>query len=171
MRFLLHLGMLAVSVLPVAAAETIWHFYPGDPAGGSLAVIEKGEIESPEPHWEFALGCYPGTDWTMTVAGIDPAKLGAAITAGEPPMFSLVVDGEVGGRGLGSYFPSITFGQMFGEWEYQYLIDKGTIDEMSAASSLGVSGTGVEVAYPGEGFKEGIAALRDACGKLEMMSR
>jgi hypothetical protein len=158
--------LLPVFSAPAAAADLIWHLYAAE-AGGTLAVMEQSELESPEPYWPLALQCNPGENWTMTVAGIDGKLLGAAISAGEPPMFSFIVDGEDAGHGLGGYSPTIAFSEMFGEWEYSVPISLDTIRSFSDIATLAITGTGLDMKLPTDGLDAAINKFIAICAPLQ----
>ncbi|MBZ0228613.1 MAG: hypothetical protein K8F58_09220 [Bauldia sp.] len=151
---------------PAAADELVWQFYPAEP-GGTLAVMDKGELESPEPYWRFALQCIPGEEWTMTVAGIDAAALGAAIAESGPAVLSLTAEGAPGGGDYSGLFPELRFGEMYGEWEYLVPIGLDTLKTLATAKSLAVTGTGIDLKLPEGGMAEGFASLVGACAALE----
>ena len=67
---------------------------------------------------------------------------------------------------LSGYFPEITFGQMFGEWEYSFPFDLITLDDLGAAGSLAVTGTGVDFALPSDGTVKAFAAFKALCATL-----
>ena len=153
--------------MPALADDLVWQLYRDDGPGGTLAVMDKGELESPEPYWHLAFQCIPGEDWTMIVGDIDTSALAAVINDDGPAEVSFVVDGELGGHGLGGYFPDIRFGEMFGEWEYWIPLDLDMLRQLAAAKTLAIKGTGVDHALPSEGLAETFGKFVDACTKLE----
>lgn len=144
----------------------VWRVYPIEDGGGSLAALAADEVDSPEPYWRFAMSCIPGEPWDVTVSGIDAAALGAAITGGEPVQVAVTADGDPDKVLLSGYFPEITFGEMFGEWEYSFSFDLVALDDLSAAGSLAVSGTGVAFALPSEEAGPAFAEFRALCAAL-----
>ena len=160
---------LSLAGVPAAAEELVWQFYPAE-AGGSLAVMDRSELESPEPYWHLAFLCIPGEDWTMTVAGIDAAALGAAIAGSGPAVLSLKAEGAPGGGDYGGLFPELRFGEMYGEWEYTVTIGPEMLAELGAAKSLSVTGTGIDLKLPAEGMAEAFASLNAACAALPAMT-
>jgi hypothetical protein len=167
MRFALSLAALVALSAAARAEDLVWHLNNGEDGGGTLAVLERSELDSPEPQWRFSLNCYPGEAWEMTVGGVDPKKLGAAIAAGEAVTFGFLVDGAPSDGMLSQFFPDIRFGLMMGEWEYVAPIDPDLLREMGAASGLTVTGTGIELTLPPEGIFEGIEAFRKRCAELD----
>lgn len=156
---------LMLAAAPAAAEELVWHFYPAEP-GGTLAVMDKGELESPEPYWHVAIQCIPGEDWTLTVGVADAAALGAAIAEGGPAVLSLKAEGTPGGGDYGDLFPDLRFGEMYGEWEYTVPVGPEMLAELGAAKSLALTGTGIDLKLPSEGMADAFASLNAACGAL-----
>lgn len=159
------LALAALSLAgPAAADDLVWHFYPAE-AGGTLAVMERSELESPEPYWHVSFQCIPDEDWTLGVADIDAKALAAAIADSGPALVDFAA-GD-GGDGLfGGFFPELFFGQMYGEWEYSVPIDISTLETLAGQKSLRVIGTGVDLKLPEAGMADGFAALITACSAL-----
>lgn len=143
---------LALLFATPALAEDgdVWRVYPVEGRGGSIAALAASEVDSPEPYWRFAMTCIAGERWRATLSGVDAAALGGAIAAGADVQVSVIADGDPNKVPLSGYFPEVTFGQMYGEWEYSIPFDLITLDELGAAASLAVSGTGVDFALPSE---------------------
>ena len=144
----------------------VWRVYPVEGGGGSIAALAASEVDSPEPYWQFAMTCISGEPWRATVSGTDAAALGAAIAAGEAVQVSVIADGDPNKVPLSGYFPEITFGEMFGEWEYRSPSTSITLDDLGAADSLAVTGTGVEFALPSDGTVKAFAAFKALCAAL-----
>ena len=161
-------AMMGFGMATPAFAEDgdVWRVYPVEGGGGSIAALAAAEIESPEPYWRFAMTCIPGEPWNAVVSGIDPAVLGGAITAAEAIQVSVIADGDPNKVPLSGYFPEITFGQMYGEWEFSAPFDLITLDELGAAASLAVSGTGVEFALPTADTARAFAEFKALCAVL-----
>lgn len=157
---------LALAAPAFAQEGDVWRVYPVDGGGGSIAALAASEVDSPEPYWRFTMTCVPGKPWDATVSGIDAAALGAAITGGDAVQVAVTADGDPNKVTLSGFFPAITFGQMYGEWEYSFPFDLITVDEMGSAGSLAVSGTGVEFALPSEETAEAFAEFRGLCAAL-----
>jgi hypothetical protein len=157
----------AVAVASAAAQNgDVWRVYPVDGGGGSIAALAASEIDSPEPYWRFAMNCIPGEPWGATVSGVDAAALGGAIAAGDAVQVSVMADGDPNKIPLSGYSPAISFGEMFGEWEYSFPFDLITLDELGAAGSLAVSGTGVDFALPSAGTNKAFAEFKALCAAL-----
>lgn len=157
---------VALAAPALAQADDIWRVYPLEGGGGSLAALPADEVDSPEPYWRFVMTCIPGEQWTAAVSGVEPAVLGAAIASGEAVQVSIIADGDPDKMPLSGYFPEITFGQMYGEWEYAVPFDLFTLDELEGAGSLAVSGTGVDFALPSAGTAEAFAEFKVRCAAL-----
>jgi hypothetical protein len=162
-RFALAL-LLATPAL--AADGDVWRVYPIEGGGGSLAALPADEVDSPEPYWRFAMTCIPGEPWDATVSGVDAAALGGAIASGDAVQVTVTADGDPNKTPLSGYFPEITFGQMYGEWEYSFPFDLITLDDLGAARSLAVGGTGVDFVLPSEGTAEAFASFKALCAAL-----
>jgi hypothetical protein len=157
------LGLIAPAM---AQGGDVWRVYPVEGGGGSLAALPAAEVDSPEPYWRFVMTCIPGEPWAATVSGADPAALGGAIAAGEAVQVSVVADGDPNKVPLSGYFPEITFGQMYGEWEYSAPFDLITLDELGGAASLAVTGTGVDFALPSADTAQAFAEFKALCAAL-----
>jgi len=157
---------LILTTPALAQDGEVWRVYPVEGGGGSIAALAASEIESPEPYWRFVMTCIPGEPWAATVSGIDPAALGNAIGAGEAVQFSVIADGDPNKVPLSGYFPEITFGQMYGEWEFSASFDLITLDELGGAASLAVSGTGVEFPLPSADTAQAFAEFKALCAVL-----
>ena len=144
----------------------VWRVYPVDGGGGSIAALAVSEVDSPEPYWRFAMTCISGERWRVSVSGVDAAALGGAIAAGDALQVAVTADRDPDKVPLSGYFPEITFGQMYGEWEYSFPFDLITLDELGMAGSLTVSGTGVDFALPSEGTGKAFAAFKALCAAL-----
>ncbi len=144
----------------------VWRVYPVDGGGGSIAALAASEVDSPEPYWRFAMSCIPSEPWEAVVSGIDAAALGQAIASGDAVQVSVIADGDPNRTPLSGYFPEISFGQMYGEWEYSFSFDLITLDELGAAGSLRVTGTGVDFALPSAGTAQAFAELKALCAAL-----
>jgi hypothetical protein len=162
-------AVVGLGLIAPAFAEDgdVWRVYPAEGGGGSLAALPADEVDSPEPYWRFVMTCIPGEPWNAVVSGIDPAVLGGAIAAGETIQVSVIAGGDPNKVSLSGYFPAITFGQMYGEWEYSAPFDLITLDELGgAAGPLAVSGTGIDFALPSAGTAEAFAEFRALCAAL-----
>lgn len=154
-------------IAPAGAQDgDVWRVYPVEGGGGSLVALPADEVESPEPYWRFAMTCIPGEPWNAIVSGIDPAVLGGAIAADEAIQVSVIADGDPNKVSLSGYFPEITFGQMYGEWEFSVPFDLITLDDLGGTASLAVSGTGVGFPLPSEGTAEAFAEFKALCAAL-----
>ena len=160
------LAGVALAAPALAQEGDIWRVYPVEGGGGSLAALAASEVESPEPYWRFAMTCMPGEPGDAVVSGIEPAVLGAAIAAGGELKVAVIADGDPDKTPLSGYFPEITFGQMFGEWEFSVPFDLITLDELGAAETLAVSGTGIDFALPSAGTADAFAEFRALCAGL-----
>jgi hypothetical protein len=165
-------GLAATAVLlalfrsAFAQDGDVWRVYPVEGGGGSIAALPASDVDSPEPYWRFAMTCIPGEAWDATVSGADPAILGAAIASGDAVQVSVIADGDPNKVPLSGYFPEITFGQMYGEWEYSFPFDLITLDELGAAKSLTVSGTGVAFDLPPADTAKAFAEFKALCASL-----
>jgi len=160
---------LAVSMIGAASAAhatDVWEVYPFAEGGGTIAALEAGEAGSPEPHWMFAMTCRPRADWDMAVAGVDAAALGAAIAGGEEVQFLVVAEGDENNTPAYGYYPRIAFDQMFAEWGYSAPFGMQQVDDLAAAKSLEVRGTGVGFALPASGTAAAFAEFRALCAAL-----
>jgi hypothetical protein len=157
-------GLLATPGL--AQDGDVWRVYPVDGGGGSIAALAASEVDSPEPYWRFAMTCMSGERWRATVSGVDAAMLGGAIAAGTEVQVSVIADGDPNKVPLSGYFPEITFGQMYGEWEYSFHFDLITLDDLGRAGALAVTGTGVDFTLPSAGTAEGFAQFKALCEAL-----
>ena len=144
----------------------VWRVYPVEGGGGSIVAIAPSEIDLPEPYWRFAMTCISGETWDATVSGIDAAALGAAIAGGEAVQVSVSADGDPNKVPLSGFFPEISFGEMYGEWEYSMTFDLVTLDDLGAAGSLAVNGTGVDFGLPSEGTAKAFAEFKALCAAL-----
>ncbi len=150
------------------AGEKVWHLYHGDDPAATLAVMEAAEVDSDEPYWSLSLSCSFDQPWELTVSDVDERALGETIADGGPVTFSFVVDGNADGP-LGGYFPTLRFGEMFGEWEYSVPLDLDMLGAMEAAGTLAVTGTGVDLPLPETGMKEAIGEFRALCEGYQKM--
>lgn len=168
MRLTLVLPVIVAMLAGPALAEDgdIWRVYPVEGGGGSLAALAASEVDSPEPYWRFVMTCISGEPWNATVAGIDPAALGAAIAGGGEVKVAVVADGNPDKAPLSGYFPEIRFGEMFGEWEYSFPFDLVTLDDLGTAKSLAVAGTGVAFPLPAAGTAEALSEFKALCATL-----
>ncbi|MEO8669595.1 MAG: hypothetical protein ABI399_13830, partial [Bauldia sp.] len=166
-------GMAAFPVLlapvPVPAEEAasyVWKAFGGDGEASSLLVLDKSKADDPEAHYKFYLSCTTDEPWTMNVSDIDAKALGAAVAEKAPPSFRLVIDGKAESDD-GGFSPDIVFNPTDSVWEYSTNWDLSLLDTLSAASEIGISGTGVEENLPKEGMKEAVAAFKAACEALQ----
>jgi hypothetical protein len=150
----------------LAQDDDVWRVYPVEGGGGSLAALAASEVDSPEPYWRFVMTCIPGESWDAIVSGVDPAALGAAIGKGGEVTVAVIADGNPDRPPLSGYFPTIGFGQMYGEWEYAFPFDLVTLDELGAAQSLAVTGTGIDFALPSAGIAAAFAEFKALCAAL-----
>jgi len=166
MRWVMGSVMAAFATSAFAQEGDVWRVYPVEGRGGSIAALAVSEVDSPEPYWRFAMTCIDGERWRATVSGIDAAALGGAIASGAEVQVSVIANGDPGNVPLSGYFPEITFGQMFGEWEYSTHFDLITLDDLGATESLAVAGTGVDFALPSSGTQQAFAAFKALCAAL-----
>jgi hypothetical protein len=164
-RFTVALALLLASPA-FAQGGDVWRVYPVEGGGGSIAALAASEVDSPEPYWRFAMTCISGEPWDATVSGVDAAALGGAIASGDAVQVTVTVDGDPSRTPLSGYFPEITFGQMYGEWEYSFPFDLITLDELGASGLLAVSGTGVDFALPSDGTGKAFAEFKALCAAL-----
>jgi hypothetical protein len=165
-RWGLALALLAVAGPANAQNGDVWRVYPVEGGGGSIAALAASEVDSPEPYWRFAMNCIPGESWEAIVSGIDAAALGGAIAAGDAVQVSIIADGDPNKVPLSGYSPAISFGEMYGEWEYSFQFDLVTLDDLGAAGSLAVTGTGVDFALPSAGSAQAFAEFKALCAAL-----
>ena len=163
-RSALSLAMLLAAPIASQAAD-VWHVYPSDSGGGTIAVLDAGEVESPEPFWRFAMSCFADEPWQAVVSGVDAAALGAAIAEGADITIAVIGDGDESMELLSGYYPELRFSHMFGEWEYTTEFDLSTIDSLAAAGTLKVKGTGVDFPLPSGGAKD-LTAFKALCAAL-----
>lgn len=160
------LSLAAVLATTLAAqAADVWHVYPSDFGGGTIAVLDADEVDSSEPFWRFAMRCFADERWQAVVSGVDAAALGAAIAQNADVTVAVIGDGDEGMELLSGYYPAISFDHMFGEWEYTTEFDLSTIDSLAAAGSLVVKGTGVDFPLPSDGAKD-LMAFKALCAAL-----
>jgi hypothetical protein len=157
---------LSFATSAVAQEGDVWRVYPVEGGGGSIAAMAASEVESPEPYWRFAMTCIAGETWDATVSGIDAKALGQAIAAGNAVQVSVIADGDPNKVVLSGYSPEINFGEMYGEWEYSVSFDLVTVDDLGAAGSLAVGGTGVDFALPAAGTAQAFAEFKALCAAL-----
>lgn len=160
------LALVLVLAASAAHATDVWEVYPFEAGGGTIAALPAADLESPEPHWSLAMTCRRGADWDMAVAGVDAAALGAAITSGAEVQFAIIADGDENNTPAYGYYPRIAFDQMFGEWGYSTPFGMQQIDDIAAARSLEVKGTGVAFPLPPTGTAEAFAEFRALCAAL-----
>ena len=145
----------------------VWRVYPVEGRGGSLAALAASEVDSPEPYWRFAMTCIAGERWRATVSGVDAAALGGAIAAGADVQVSVIADGDPNKVPLSGYFPEITFGQMYGEWEYSIALRP---DHARRSGRGGVARRHAAPAsisrFPPTGRREAFAAFKALCAAL-----
>ena len=149
--------------------DNVWHLYHGDDTAATLVVIDRAELESEEPYWLLSLQCSFDEEWILTLADVDERTLGQTIADGGPVILSFVVDGTPSSMGLGSIFPELRFSEMFGEWEYLAPFDLDMVDELAAAKTLAIEGTGAQYALPSEGASA-IGEFRTLCARYEKMA-
>jgi hypothetical protein len=166
MRLRLAAVLFAVAIPALAQDEQVWRVYPVEGRGGSIAALAASEVDSPEPYWRFAMTCISGERWRATVSGVDAAALGGAIAAGGDVQVSVIANGDPNNVPLSGYFPEITFGQMYGEWEYSTHFDLITLDDLGATESLAVAGTGVGFVLPSSGTQQAFAEFKALCAEL-----
>lgn len=168
MRYPLAAAFLFGAMPAFAEGGDVWLVLPVDGGGGTIAAMAASEIESPEPYWRFAMSCIPGEQWEAIVSGVDAASLGGAIVGGSAVLVSVIADGDPDKVPLSGYSPTITFGEMYGEWEFSFPFDLITLDDLGAAASLAVRGTGVDFALPSEGTKAAFAEFKTLCAALPL---
>jgi hypothetical protein len=166
-------GLAAVAIVlspgPAPAAEAatyVWKAFGGDGAAASLLVIDKTKADDPEAHYKFYLSCTTDEPWTLNVSDIDAKALGSAVADKSPPSFRIVVDGKSGGEDEG-FSPDIVFNALDEVWEYSTNWDLSLLDTLSAATEIGIRGTGVDEKLPTEGMKEAVATFKGACEALQ----
>jgi hypothetical protein len=166
MRLGLAVVIMALAVPAAAANDDIWRVYPVDGGGGTIAALPPGEADSPEPYWGFSMTCLPSQDWTATVSGIDAKALANAISSGESITVAVIADDNPDRTPISGYFPSISFGEMYGEWEYAFPFGLDSLDELGSAETLAVKGTGVDFGLPSKGTEEAFSKFRALCAAL-----
>lgn len=166
LRSVLAIAFVGGAMPAFAQDGDVWRVYPVEGGGGSIAALAASEVDSPEPYWRFAMTCIPGEPWDATVSSVDAAALGAAIASGGAVQVSVIADGDPNRTPLSGYFPEISFGQMYGEWEYSFPFDLITLDELGGAGTLAVTGTGVDFALPSDGTAKAFAAFKALCEAL-----
>ena len=149
--------------------DNIWHLYHGDDLAATLVVIDRAELESPEPYFALSFQCTPDEEWELVVANVDERTLGETIADGGPVILSFVLDGAPSSGGLGSIFPELRFSEMFGEWEFTAPFDLAMVEELAAAKSVAIEGTGAQYALPEEGLAAAVTEFRTICAKYEEM--
>ena len=163
-RSALFLAVLLAAPVASQAAD-VWHVYPSDFGGGTIAVLDAGEVDSSEPFWRFAMRCFADEPWQAVVSGVDAAALGAAIAQNADITVAVIGDGDGSMELLSGYYPNIRFDHMFGEWEYTTEFDLSAIDSLAAAGTLQVKGTGVDFPLPSGGAKD-LMAFKALCEAL-----
>jgi len=160
-------AMIMALAAPASAADgEIWRVYPVDGGGGTIAALAPGEADSPEPYWGFSMTCLPSQDWTANVSGIDAKALANAIAGGDSITVAVIADDNPDRTPISGFFPTISFGQMYGEWEYAFSFDLDSLDELGSAETLAVKGTGVDFSLPTDGTEDAFSKFRGLCVAL-----
>ena len=108
----------------------------------------------------------PNQDWTANVSGIDARALGSAISADESITVAVIADDNPDRTPISGFFPAISFGEMYGEWEYAVPFGLDALDELGSAETLAVKGTGVDFSLPSKDTEAAFAQFRALCAAL-----
>ena len=159
------LATVAVFVLggfgPAHAADLAWQFSQDDESA-FLGVADSTAKEGQDAY-VFYMSCAVTGDQTTVVSGVDPKALGASIAKGEVPTVSYVLDGQQTDD-TGGAVADIRYDEMSGSW--QYLIVGADYDRLLSATSVRVTGAGIDLALPETDMAASLQKLKAACDGL-----
>lgn len=146
---------------PAHAADLAWQFSQDDESA-FLGVVDAASKES-DQNYLFYMSCAATGDETTVVSNVDNKALGEAISKGQVPAISYLLDGQKQDDNGGSVV-DIRFDEMSGSW--QYIIPGADYDLLLTAKDIRIKGVGVDLQLPQKDLADSLQKLKSACDGL-----